>query len=279
MSESIFENSQLQAVATSLDTVSKLPHEIIYLSTNSLELIHYCSEAQPSLEFLANMIRQKLGEKTVIFPTATLHLVGRSSPFDARKTPSRNMGAINEHLRKTSAEYRTRHPFWSVAGFGSKARELLQDHPGNAYGPRSIWDRLLDQETLSLSIGLPVRKAMPVVHHVEQSVGVPYRKIEVFEHEVVDYDGLKTNELFTINLLCEQYKVRRDGNKKLSETFSDISVLCKEPRIEICDYRALYSHLESCLINDIFSWVGNSEEVKLQCLGRGNKDPSLISGC
>ena len=126
---------------------------------------------------------------------------------------------------------------------------------------------------------MPVRKAMPVVHHVEQSVGVPYRKIEVFEHEVVDYDGLKTNELFTINLLCEQYKVRRDGNKKLSETFSDISVLCKEPRIEICDYRALYSHLESCLINDIFSWVGNSEEVKLQCLGRGNKDPSLISGC
>lgn len=278
MSESVFENSQLQALARSLETVSKLPHEVVYLSTDSLKLLHHFSEAQSSLEFLAGMIRQKLVEKTVIFPTATLHLVGRSSPFDARKTPSKNMGVLNEYLRNTLAEYRTRHPFWSVAGFGGKARELLQDHPGNAYGPRSIWDRLLDQETLSVSIGLPVRKAMPVVHHVEQCVGVPYRKIEVFEHEVIDYDGLKTTSLFTINLLCGQYKVRRDGNKKLSENFPGVSVLCKEPRIEICDYRELFSHLESCLINDIFSWVGNSEEVKIQCLDRRNEDSGLISG-
>lgn len=279
MSESMFENSQLQAVVRSLDTVSKLPHEVVYLSTNSLELFHNSIEPQSSLEFLAHMIQEKLVEKTVIFPTATLHLVGGTSPFDARKTPSKSMGAINEHLRNAFAEYRTRHPFWSVAGFGSKARELLRDHPGNAYGPKSIWDQLLEHETLSLSIGLPVSKAMPVVHHVEQCVGVPYRKIEVFEHEVIDYDGLKETSLFTINLLCEHYKVRRDGNKKLTENFSGISVLSTEPRIEICDYRELFLHLEACLTNDVFSWVGNSEEVKLQCLGRKNKTSSLNSGC
>lgn len=271
MPDSISQDIEFQALARSLDAVSELPHEIVYLSTNSLKLLHPSDDAQYSLEVLANMIRLKLAEKTVIFPTATLHLVGRSYPFDARNTPSKNMGTLNEYLRSAFAEYRTRHPFWSVAGFGSKARELLQDHPGNAYGPKSIWDRLLDHETLSFSIGLPVRQAMPVVHHVEQCVGVPYRKIEVFEHEVIDYDGIKETALFTINLLCDKYKIKRDGNKKLSETFRDISVLSEEPRIEMCDYRKLFLHLESCLINDIFSWVGNSDEIKQECLRQREK--------
>ncbi|MGH9204005.1 MAG: AAC(3) family N-acetyltransferase, partial [Vicinamibacterales bacterium] len=80
-------------------------------------------------------------EGTVVVPTATLNLCNTKIVFDPLTTPSHQMGAFSEFVRLQQAARRSFHPFWSLAGLGRHASELVDDVSRHAFGMGSVWSR------------------------------------------------------------------------------------------------------------------------------------------
>lgn len=76
--------------------------------------------------------------------------------FDARITPSRNIGAIAEVLRTWPGAVRSSHPQTSFAALGAEATRLMSDHhPDCHLGPDSPLGRLAAKGARILLLGVP----------------------------------------------------------------------------------------------------------------------------
>jgi aminoglycoside 3-N-acetyltransferase len=77
-------------------------------------------------------------------------------PFDAARTPSRDMGALPETFRKLPGVHRSHHPVQSLAAWGRGARDLVANHGLDwPLGPDSPLGRLceLDGQVLLIGVG------------------------------------------------------------------------------------------------------------------------------
>ena len=72
-------------------------------------------------------ILEKSSNATIVFPLASLNLCNTSIPFNSLKTPSYEMGAFSEFLRKKDNSLRSLHPFWSVGAIGPLAEKLTKN--------------------------------------------------------------------------------------------------------------------------------------------------------
>lgn len=137
------------------------------------------------MKILLDSIFEVIGEDSTIFsPSSSMNLCNTSIPFDIKNTPSYEMGAFAEYLRKLPSSIRSNHPFWSVSGIGKDAN-ILTKVSKHAFGVESPWSHFLDMNVKQLNLGLHPSKAVTLIHHIETIYGVPYRYTKEFNHPIL----------------------------------------------------------------------------------------------
>ncbi len=122
--------------------------------------------------YLAALRRAVGPEGTLAALACTESWVRHRTPFVYETSPS-EQGVLAEHLRRQPGAVRSVHPLFSVCAQGPLAEALCANASPAAFGHDSPFARLLQLDALILCLGVDLR-AMTFVHHVEQTMGVPY---------------------------------------------------------------------------------------------------------
>jgi aminoglycoside 3-N-acetyltransferase len=103
--------------------------------------------------------------------------------FDQANTPSEEMGALAEYVRRLPEARRSPHPMHSVAAVGRYAQELASIDTSGAFDPGSVFERLLERDFKLLLLGADVYYTT-MIHYCERRLNVPYRYWKDFTGEV-----------------------------------------------------------------------------------------------
>ena len=217
-----------------------------------------------------DFINEVSKSQSVFLPSATLSLCNNPDIFDIKLTPSENMGVIAERYRLEFAEVRSAHPFWSHCGSGDVARKILSEVHMNAYGAGSVWEKLLECRTLHISIGANLFQTPSIVHHVEQSVGVPYRYTKLFEKKVRYSEDCVTKGIYSLYVLDKAVDLVRDGNIKLCNNF-EADYHNPGSGITAYDLGKFYSHLTKKFMENPFIWLRNEQEARRHYVVNANR--------
>lgn len=123
------------------------------------------------------------GEGTLVVPTYTTSFGRFGKPFVLEESPS-EMGKFSEYVRTRPGALRSLHPIHSVAALGPRAARLTADHPRWNVGHDTIWERLRSDQARIVTLGLPPRQCMTVVHHIESLICAPYVYHKILRGEV-----------------------------------------------------------------------------------------------
>jgi aminoglycoside 3-N-acetyltransferase len=202
------------------------PGRLIYVGADLARLLRYREPGRESLlSAHLRALRELLGPTGTLFvPTASLNLCNTNIVFDVGMTVSNDMGVFAEYVRTRPEAIRSFHPFWSVAGIGPAAKDILSDVPRHAYGWGSVFQRFVEQDVLGVNIGKSPHYSISAVHHVETIVGVPYRYTKEFIHPVRREERVE-REPFYLSVLYRDCDIVRDQNRKIFENFARNCVL------------------------------------------------------
>ena len=129
-------------------------------------------------------LQEVVGESgTILVPTFTFGFSRYGRPFILEETPS-EMGVLSEALRRMAASCRSLHPIHSHAAIGAQAQAFTGEHPRWNVGHDTTWDRMLRRSATVVSIGIPLRSCLSLIHQVEYLACVPYRYNKVLRGEV-----------------------------------------------------------------------------------------------
>ena len=195
---------------------------LVFVTSDLVRLMRFEEPgASAVLDAHLRAFRELLGpEGTLFVPTSSLDLCNTDTVFDPSTTPSFQMGAFSEYVRTRQGAVRSFHPFWSVAGLGPAAAPILTDVSRHAYGWNSVFQRLVEADVLGVAVGKHPRLAIPVIHHIETVVGVPYRYNKEF-NQPVRRDGKIEREPFYLSVLRRDSDLVRDGNRTILSYFVD----------------------------------------------------------
>jgi aminoglycoside 3-N-acetyltransferase len=151
---------------------------------------------------------------TLVVPTGCLNLINSKEVFNVQTTPSRRFGALSEFVRRRDGALRSYHPFISYTALGPKASDIVSDVSRHAYGMETPESRMIESNALVVIVGVPPERSMSTVHHVEQVMSVPYRRVREIIHPVVRGESIK-REPFYYHDLYPDIQVVKDGNRNL----------------------------------------------------------------
>lgn len=147
---------------------------ISHVGTGMLGFPRRNPSEETAWELIVDAFRTVLGERgTWIVPTYSYTFTKPGETYDPELTPS-DVGPFTEHLRKLPGVKRSLDPIFSVAASGPRSKELIDGIPHDCFGEDSIYGRLTRAGGKLCNVGVGFRYAT-YVHHVEQSLGVPYR--------------------------------------------------------------------------------------------------------
>lgn len=109
------------------------------------------------------------------------------------------MGALTEAARKHPLAVRTKHPIYSFAAIGYKAKEFESIDNFSGYGDDSPFGKLLELNAKIAVLGLPEQQSMTFYHYIEEMNCVDYRFHKKFIGNYINELGeteLKTYGLF-----------------------------------------------------------------------------------
>lgn len=195
---------------------------LVFVTSDLVRLMRFEKPgASAVLDAHLRAFRELLGPQGTLFvPTSSLDLCNTDRVFDPLTTPSFQMGAFSEYVRSREGVVRSFHPFWSIAGLGPAARPILSNISRHAYGWNSVLQRFVEADVLGVAIGKHPRLAIPVIHHIETVVGVPYRYNKEFM-QPVRRDGKIEREPFYLSVLQRDSDLVRDGNRTILSHFVD----------------------------------------------------------
>lgn len=119
---------------------------------------------------------------TLVVPTFNFDFA-KGEPYDPANTPSKEMGAFSEYVRRLPQSRRTTHPMQSVAVLGHYVEDLVSRDTLSAFDPGSAFERMLDLDFKLLLLGADSR-AISMFHYCEQCLDVPYRHWKEFSGRV-----------------------------------------------------------------------------------------------
>lgn len=153
-------------------------------------------------------IKAVLGEKgTILVPTYS-YTFGKSTitnpaVFDAKITPA-EIGPFPNFFFKQPGVIRSLDPMMSIAGFGPRAREFLDNLPPTSYGEGSTFSRLVKSDAKCCNIGLGPNWTL-FIHYADWLYQVPFR-YDKFFHGLV-----RTNKrtkplswIYTVRILVRE---------------------------------------------------------------------------
>lgn len=155
-------------------------------------------------------------EGTLLFPTFNWDFC-KGVGFDYRRTPPRT-GALPKAALSREDFARTAHPLYSFAVWGAHREELLAVSSPDSFGPGTVFEKLLAWDASALVIGLGALAGNTYIHHVEQTVGVPYRYSKEFTADYTDVGGVRekrTYRMYVRNLEMDPRHI--DGFRPLEE--------------------------------------------------------------
>ena len=130
-------------------------------------------------------IQEVIGkEGPLVVPTYTTSFGRFGKPFVLESSPS-EMGKFSEYVRTRPGVLRSLHPIHSMAALGPKAAALTADHPRWNVGHDTLWERLRKEKARIVTVGLPPRQCMSVVHHIESLACAPYVYHKILRGEVM----------------------------------------------------------------------------------------------
>ncbi len=221
----------------------------VLLKTDLLKLGYFESRKKEDIleahfRVLSDLV--DLNKGTIVVSTSSTYLCNTKEPFDPRTTKSER-GVLTEYIRTREGAVRSFHPFTSYAAIGREAREMCSDVSRHAYGPQTPKARLLERETLCVSMGLPPRLTTSLVHHVEMIMGVPYRYTKEFIHPVVRGQDI-AEEPFYLFVYYRECAIKRNRNVKIFERFLQKGHRIAESKL---GKGLLYAYS----LNDFYRWT------------------------
>lgn len=201
----------------SLDWLRK--GDCVYVVSDMLELAktEKARGQRLDLDGLIEGLQEILGQEgTLLFPTFNWDFC-KGVGFDYHRTPART-GALPKAALKREDFTRTSHPLYSFAVWGGRREELVRNRSIDSFGPGTIFESLFCWEAKVLAIGLPALSGVTYIHHVEQTVGVPYRYHKEFTADYTDADGTcgqRTCRMYVRDLEMDPRHI--DGFRPLEE--------------------------------------------------------------
>lgn len=156
---------------------------------------------------------------TLVVPTYTTSFGRFAKPFILEDSPS-EMGKLSEFVRTLPGSLRSLHPIHSVAALGAQAEELTKDHPRWNVGCDTVWDRMLKRKAKVVTLGLPPRQCMTLVHHIEFLACVPYVYHKILCGEVMA-DGRRIEHDFFQSVRYLEYGIAWDLTRLEEQLQSD----------------------------------------------------------
>lgn len=221
----------------SLDWIQK--GDCVYVISDMLELAKVSREQGKRLvlEDLIEALQEMTGEEgTLLFPTFNWDFC-KGVGFDCHRTPVRT-GALSKAALGRKDFARTAHPIYSFAVWGAHKDELLSNDSKDSFGPGTIFENLFQWNAKALVIGLAALKGNTYIHHVEQTVGVPYRYNKEFTGNYTDEAGLcetRTYRMYVRDLEMDPSHI--DGFRPLEEEMQ------KDGLIQTALYETVPFHL------------------------------------
>lgn len=226
--------------------------DCIYIVSDMLELVKLYRRqgARFSSAELIEYLQQAVGEEgTLLFPTFNWDFC-KGVGYDYYKTPVRT-GALSKAALGRADFDRTAHPLYSFAVWGAGRKELLENASVDSFGPGTVFEKLYDWNARILVIGLPALSGVSYIHHVEQTVGVPYRYSKDFTGDYTDENGTCTRRTYRM------YVRDLDMDPKHINGFEP---LAEQMKADGLIQTAAYSGLVPChmlLISDLDAAVRN----------------------
>jgi aminoglycoside 3-N-acetyltransferase len=215
------------------------------------------------LDVLINLI--DLNKGTIVVSTGTTSLCNTDNVFDINNTPS-EMGSLTEFIRNQPDAVRSFHPFTSYAAIGKYANHICGSTTRHSVGPDTPEARLLELDAKYLSIGLHPVHTTTLIHHIEKTMGVPYRYIKEFIHPVVR-DGKVVYEPFYLNLRYLECNAVMNLERKVYPFFYKCGYKIKEKKLgrgKIYSFsmNELYLSAVKLLSNDLFACLEDEPILK-----------------
>jgi aminoglycoside 3-N-acetyltransferase len=229
---------------------------------------------------LADLI--DLREGNIVVSSASFSLCNTEKVFDVDNTPS-EMGALTEYIRKLPGSRRSFHPFTSYAAIGKDADYICNNTSRHSVGPNSPKARLLELNAQCLAIGKHPYLVSMVIHHIEQTMGVPYRYVKEFNHPVLRngkvirepfYLFVRYLESFNDKVMkrevCRQQEVVNPLDRKVFPHFFKSGYIVREESLgrgSIYSYsmNELYSSTVQLLTIDLYACIEREPLVKPYC--------------
>lgn len=171
--------------------------DCVYIVSDMLELAkaYKALDRRLDLDRVIQGLQEMVGQEgTLLFPTFNWDFC-KGVEFDYQKTPVRT-GSLSKAALKRQDFVRTAHPLYSFAVWGAHRQELFENQAVDAFGPATIFEKLYDWNAKALVIGLTPLQGVTYIHHVEQTVGVPYRYNKEFSGDYIDKDGVCTRRTY-----------------------------------------------------------------------------------
>jgi len=239
--------------------------KVIYVSGSLPYLREFEKPGTAVLDAHFNALWELIGpEGTIVVFTQSTNLCNTDTPFDLDNTASIS-GIFSEYVRRKKGAYRSFHPFCSFSAIGKRAKEIVLNTTHHAYGPETPMERMINLNTLSISIGIPPRLTASTIHHVEMVMGVPYRYTKEFVQPVVR-NGKISKELFYLYVWNQECKLKRDRLVKIfknfEETYEITSAFVGKGEVYSYSMSEFYQCAVQLLKNDIYMWLKEEPHIR-----------------
>ena len=240
-------------------TVGVAPGSVVHVTSELLRLADYDVRGGKAVVGAhLRALRELIGPGgTLVAPAYSLNLCNTDVPYDPARTPSHNMGALCEFIRRAEDTRRSFHPFASYVAHGARAAEITEDVARQAFGPHTPEARLIEMNALVLSIGLHPRLTCTAVHQVEQEGGVPYRYTKEYIHPVVREGAVRREPFYRFALYLD-LGLKRDRNRRLFDRLqARLSIATTTlDQVEVYAYPLVDFHHAATRIfaDDIYVW-------------------------
>ncbi len=181
------------------------------LNVHKAKILYIHSElsfGEPNINISRNAILSTIldtilstGVDDILFPTFTFSFINHED-YNVR-TSKTLMGALNDYARKDSRGLRSIDPIMSHVHFG-KNRTLITDIGKSSCGENSTYHKIEQQDdVLFLFFGIHPSLCFTYSHFIEERLKVPYRYMQSFDGNIIDYHGERYSDTYELFVRCK----------------------------------------------------------------------------
>jgi len=250
-------------IINTLKKINFKNYRTIYIAGNIYNFGFSVEETKSFCQnFLNNLKAITKNRMNIVVPTSTLDLLKKKNAVFTKNSKSFRMGIFSEYLRKLKGSKRSNHPLWSFSGIGKDVKKIFKTNHFSAYGKNSIFERLLEFDTIFISLGKP-HKSIGMIHYAEHVVGVPYRFNKEFFIKTKVKNKIK-KKYCTLGVRFNSKNILQEqGNRIIINTLQRKKIFkiikLHKGEIFVADYKLLVNTLIEMLLKNPSIWLKNNK--------------------